>query len=217
MYIWKNLLKKKQNRIVQILKKIKIQRRIQTIFPHQKNIFNALHLTKFKDIKVVILGQDPYCKVNQANGLAFSVNKKIFVPPSLQNIFKEIKSDIKKGIKIESGCLKNWAKQGVLLLNSILTVSCNIPGSHSKYGWEEITDYIIKLINYYHTGIIFLLWGSYAQKKKYLINCNRHYILCASHPSPLSAYRSFFGCKHFSQVNKILLSQNKKIIDWSTT
>ncbi|MCW5197737.1 uracil-DNA glycosylase [Buchnera aphidicola] len=216
MYTWKNLLKKKKIKIIKILKKINQKRKVETIFPEQKKIFYAFHLTKFHKIKVVILGQDPYYKINQANGLAFSVNKNISIPPSLKNIFKEIKSDINKNLKIKSGCLKNWAKQGVFLLNSILTVSSNLPGSHKKYGWESITDYIIQLINDYHVGIIFLLWGSYAQKKKFLIDSNKHYILFASHPSPLSAYKGFFGCKHFSQVNTILLNQKKQEIDWST-
>ncbi|CAL4319971.1 Uracil-DNA glycosylase [Buchnera aphidicola (Chaitophorus sp. 3695)] len=216
MYTWKDLLKKKKNKIIKILKIINQKRKIEMIFPNQKDVFKAFRLTKFNDIKVVILGQDPYCKVNQANGLAFSVNKNISIPPSLKNIFKEIKSDINKNIKTQSGCLKSWSKQGVFLLNSILTVSFNCPGSHRKYGWESITDYIIKLINDYHFGIIFLLWGLYAQKKKHLIDCNKHYILFTSHPSPLSAYRGFFGCKHFSKVNKILLNQNKKKINWNT-
>lgn len=216
MYTWKNLLRKKKSKIIKILKKIHEKRKIETIFPKQKDIFKAFYLTQFHDIKVVILGQDPYYKMNQANGLAFSVNKKISIPPSLKNIFKEIKSDIKNNIRIKSGCLKNWSKQGVFLLNSILTVSSNMPGSHKKYGWEKFTDYVIKLINDYHIGIIFLLWGMHAKKKKYLINNTKHYVLCASHPSPLSAHKGFFGCKHFSMVNKILLNQNKKIVDWST-
>ncbi|CAL4319796.1 uracil-DNA glycosylase [Buchnera aphidicola] len=208
-------IKKKKNKIFKIIQKINYERNFQDIYPKKKDVFNVFRFTEFERIKVVILGQDPYFKPNQANGLCFSVNKGVNYPPSLKNIFKELTSDIHKNIKIKSGDLKKWAKQGVFLLNSILTVSRNSPCSHIKYGWEEITDYVIYLINQYHSGIIFLLWGLYAQKKINLINKNKHYILCASHPSPFSAYRGFFGCKHFSIVNKILLKQKKKVIDWS--
>ncbi|NIH16667.1 MAG: uracil-DNA glycosylase [Buchnera aphidicola (Periphyllus lyropictus)] len=216
LFTWKNLLKKKKYKILEIVKKINKKRIFKNIFPKKENVFHAFFLTKFKDIKVVILGQDPYFKKNQAHGLSFSVKRGVSYPPSLRNIFKEIKSDIKENIKINSGCLENWSKQGVFLLNSILTVSENKPGSHIKYGWEKITDYVISLINLYHSGVVFLLWGKYAKKKSILINKNKNYILTSSHPSPLSAYRSFFGCKHFSKTNKILVKQNKKIINWST-
>ncbi|USS94260.1 uracil-DNA glycosylase [Buchnera aphidicola] len=215
IFTWKNLLKNKKNKIIKIVKKINFKRKFKKIYPKKKDVFKAFRFTKFKDIKVVILGQDPYFKKNQANGLAFSVNKGVKYPPSLRNIFQELISDIQGDLTINSGYLKKWSIQGVFLLNSILTVTKNLPCSHRKYGWEEITDYIIFLINYYHSGVIFLLWGSYAQKKINLINKSKHYILCSSHPSPLSAYRGFFGCKHFSSVNKILLKQKKKIIDWS--
>jgi uracil-DNA glycosylase len=215
-FTWKNLLKKKKEKIIQIIRKINYERNFKTIFPEKEDVFNVFRFTKFRDIKVVILGQDPYFKKNQAHGLSFSVKRGVKIPPSLRNIFKELKSDIQKNIQINSGYLKRWSQQGVFLLNSILTVSKNFPGSHMNYGWEEITDHVIRLISDHHFGIIFLLWGLHAQKKIHLINSFKHHILCAPHPSPLSAYRGFFGCKHFSSVNKILLKQNKRIIDWST-
>ncbi|WP_343183671.1 uracil-DNA glycosylase [Buchnera aphidicola] len=215
IYTWENLLKNKKKKIKKLIYKINKKRLNEKIFPKKKEVFNVFRFTKFKNIKVVILGQDPYVKKNQAHGLAFSVKSKNNFPPSLKNIFKEIKSDINKNIKFKSGYLKKWADQGVFLLNSILTVSYKIPGSHINFGWEEITDYVIYLINLYHFGVIFLLWGNFAKKKKKFINLNKNYVFCASHPSPLSAYKSFFGCKHFSKVNKILIHQKQEIIDWS--
>lgn len=183
-------------------------------FPKNKDIFNALNQTPFNQIKVVILGQDPYHGVNQAHGLSFSVQNGIKVPPSLKNIYKELADDI-TGFEIPNhGDLTGWANQGVLLLNATLTVSANQPGSHQNRGWEIFTDYIISQISAKKSGVIFLLWGKYAQDKAQLIDITKHYILKAAHPSPFSAYRGFLGCKHFSATNKILEEQGKVAINW---
>lgn len=193
---------------------LKQSRLHNTIYPNQRDIFNAFSLTCFNNIKVVILGQDPYFSHNQAHGLSFSVPKDQNIPPSLKNIYKELNSDFKKNFVFKHGCLINWAKQGVFLLNSILTVESGKPKSHSSIGWNIFTDKVISMINLHKNSIIFLLWGNDAQKKSILINHNNHYILKASHPSPLSAYRGFFGCKHFSLTNKILLKNDQKPINW---
>ncbi|WP_284443343.1 uracil-DNA glycosylase [Buchnera aphidicola] len=207
-------LKKKKRYFIDIIKFLKKERLNKIIYPEQKNIFNAFFLTNFNDIKVVILGQDPYFSKNQAHGLSFSVPKRFTIPPSLKNIYKELNSDFKKKYSFNHGCLENWAHQGVFLLNTILTVESGKPKSHSNIGWTIFTDKVISTINLYRNSIIFLLWGNDAQKKSYLINEDKHYILKTSHPSPLSAYRGFFGCKHFSLTNKILVENKKKPIDW---
>jgi uracil-DNA glycosylase len=182
------------------------------IYPEQENIFAAFNLTPFSKVKVVIIGQDPYHGEGQANGLSFSVSKGIKSPPSLQNIFKELKSDL--GIEISNhGDLTKWAKQGVLLLNATLTVRAHEAGSHQKKGWEIFTDSVIKTISENKEGIIFLLWGRFAHGKEELIDKNRHYILNAAHPSPL-ARGAYFGSKHFSKTNEILEKSGKKAIDW---
>ncbi len=183
------------------------------IYPKKEKIFNAFNLCSFQKIKIVILGQDPYHGENQAHGLSFSIKKGVSLPPSLKNIFKELNSDLKIRIR-ENGNLSKWAEQGVLLLNSILTVRKGMAGSHKKKGWEIFTDNVIKEISKNKKGIIFILWGKYAEAKKDLIDKKKHYILQATHPSPLSAHRGFFGCKHFSKTNKILSKNNKKIINW---
>ncbi len=183
------------------------------IYPEKQNIFNAFNLCSFKNIKVVILGQDPYHQIEQANGLAFSVKKNIKTPPSLKNIFKELSEDIKCNTP-KKGDLSNWAKQGVLLLNSVLTVREKEAGSHKNKGWEIFTNNIISTISKEKKGIIFMLWGNYAKEKTSFIDDSKHYILTAAHPSPLSAYNGFFGCKHFSKTNLILKQQNKKTINW---
>ena len=182
------------------------------IYPKKEKIFNAFNLCSFQKIKIVILGQDPYHGENQAHGLSFSIKKGVSLPPSLKNIFKELNSDLKIRIR-ENGNLSKWAEQGVLLLNSILTVRKGMAGSHKKKGWEIFTDNVIKEISKNKKGIIFILWGKYAEAKKDLIDKKKHYILQATHPSPLSAHRGFFGCKHFSKTNKILSKNNKKIIN----
>lgn len=185
-----------------------------TVFPAKDKIFNAFSLTKLENLKVVILGQDPYHGIGQAQGLAFSTPENIKNPPSMQNILKEIESDLGKKSSCEHGDLTSWARQGVLLLNAVLTVEEKKAGSHQKLGWEIFTDNIIKYINENCIDIVFLLWGSPAIKKNSLIDENKHHILTAVHPSPLSAYRGFFGCKHFSKTNEILKSLNKVPIVW---
>lgn len=186
-----------------------------TVYPPKEKVFNALTITPYSKVKVVILGQDPYHGKGQAHGLAFSVCKGVALPPSLQNMYKELVSDI--GIKMPdryNGCLEKWAEQGVLLLNASLTVRESEPNSHRREGWVHFTDEIIKKLNSRKKPVIFLLWGNDAQAKQALITGKQHYVLKATHPSPLSAHRGFFGCKHFSKVNKILTDLNEKPIDW---
>lgn len=185
-----------------------------TVFPEKQNIFKAFYLTKLDNLKVAILGQDPYHGFGQAQGLAFSTPANIKNPPSMQNILKEIQSDLGKKSICEDGDLTPWAKQGVLLLNTILTVEEAKPKSHHNLGWEVFTDNIIKYISDNCEDTIFILWGSPAISKTKLIDTKKHHILTAPHPSPLSSYRGFFGCKHFSQTNNILKSLNKEAIIW---
>lgn len=185
-----------------------------TVFPEKQNISKAFSLTKLDNLKVVILGQDPYHGFGQAQGLAFSTPANIKNPPSMQNILKEIQSDLGKKSICEDGDLTPWAKQGVLLLNTILTVEEAKPKSHHNLGWEVFTDNIIKYISDNCEDTIFILWGSPAISKTKLIDTKKHHILTAPHPSPLSSYRGFFGCKHFSQTNNILKSLNKEPIVW---
>lgn len=185
----------------------------KTIYPNMHNIFEALKHTSYKDTKVLILGQDPYHGENQAHGLAFSVQPNVAIPPSLLNIYKELKNDIGCFIP-NNGYLIPWADQGVLLLNTALTVRAHEANSHKGKGWEVFTDRIIKLLNDRNDPVIFVLWGANARKKKELIDSSRHYILEAPHPSPLSASRGFFGCRHFSKINEILISIGKTPIDW---
>ena len=191
---------------------IKCSKNNEVIYPHPIDIFRSLELTTFDNVKVVILGQDPYHGQNQAHGLAFSVQENVPKPPSLKNIFKEISEDLKIEKRF-SGDLTNWAKQGVLLLNTCLTVSPGRPGSHSHLGWQEFTDSVIKAVDT-KDRIVFILWGSYARKKKELLSNNKNLILEAPHPSPLSAHRGFFGCKHFSKTNQFLHKHEIKDIDW---
>lgn len=185
----------------------------KTIFPDMYNIFNALKLTALKDIKVVILGQDPYHEQGQAMGLSFSVPKGIKIPPSLVNIFKEIKSEY--GYELNTGDLTGWAKQGVLLLNAVLTVREGFANSHKDKGWEFFTDAIVKKVSKLTSGVVFILWGANARKKASLIDKSKHLILESAHPSPLSAYNGFFGCGHFKKANEYLEKQHKQQIDWS--
>ena len=185
----------------------------KTIFPPTEKTFASLQLTSLEDVKLVILGQDPYHGPGQANGLAFSVEKGIKIPPSLMNIYKEIKEDTKK-IPPNHGDLTFWAKQGVLLLNSVLTVEKGLPASHADKGWETFTDKIIEVLNQ-KDNLVFLLWGSYAQKKGSIIESTRHKILQAPHPSPLSAHRGFFGSRHFSKANDYLIKNGKTPIQWT--
>ena len=185
----------------------------KVIYPAGPDIFNAMNLIPFEKVKVVIVGQDPYHGPGQAHGLCFSVNHGVRIPPSLVNIFKEIQSDL--GIPVSKhGFLKGWAEQGVLLINSVLTVEKNKAGSHQGKGWERFTDAIIELLNREHTGLVYLLWGSYAQKKGKIIDRNKNLVLHSVHPSPLSAHRGFFGNKHFSKANTYLQQQGKAAIEW---
>lgn len=183
------------------------------VYPAGHNIFNAFACTPLDNVKVVIIGQDPYHGPGQAHGLSFSVPNGIQKPPSLQNIFKELHDDIGKAIP-ESGNLETWAQQGVMLLNATLTVRANQAGSHQKHGWEQFTDRVIQVISEQKKGVVFLLWGSFAQAKASLIDQTKHHILMAAHPSPLSAYRGFFGCKHFSKTNEILQAEGLTPINW---
>ena len=191
---------------------VKNEYKNKTIYPAYNNIFKALKLTDYDKVKVVILGQDPYHGVNEAHGLSFSVLEGVRRPPSLDNIFKELYSDL--GIKRENNNLTDWALQGVLLLNSVLTVEKDKAFSHSNKGWEIFTDTIIERLNERNSPVIFVLWGNAARSKKALIDQNKHYIIESAHPSPLSASRGFFGSKPFSRINKILRDNNEKEIEW---
>jgi uracil-DNA glycosylase len=184
------------------------------IYPKGGDIFNAFKMTPFDELKVVILGQDPYHGANQAHGLSFSVQKGITSPPSLKNIYKELVTDIPGFTIPNHGDLTEWAKQGVLLLNATLTVRDSSPASHQKKGWEEFTDKVIKTISDKKEGIVFILWGAYAQAKAELIDKTKHFIIKSPHPSPFSADRGFFGSKPFSKTNDILIKEGRKPIDW---
>ena len=192
---------------------VKTEYQANTIFPPGKEIFRAFDCCDFDQVKVVIIGQDPYHSPGQANGLCFSVRNGIRMPPSLLNIFKEILNDIGKPIPA-SGDLERWANQGVLLLNATLTVRASAPGSHQNKGWETFTDAVIRKISEEKEHIVFLLWGAYAQKKGEIIDRNKHLVLMSAHPSPFSADRGFFGCKHFSKANTYLKSKGLTEIDW---
>ena len=192
---------------------VKNEYKNKTIFPRYDHIFNALKLTDYDKVKVVILGQDPYHGINEAHGLSFSVQEGVKRPPSLDNIFKELYNDL--GIKRTNNDLTDWAKQGILLLNSVLTVEKDKAFSHQGKGWEIFTDTIIKKLNEREKPVIFVLWGNAARSKKELINLNRHYVIESAHPSPLSANRGFFKSKPFSKINKILKDNNQTEIEWS--
>ncbi|MBD1397573.1 uracil-DNA glycosylase [Pontibacter sp. JH31] len=185
----------------------------QKVYPPGSQIFSAFELCPFDNVKVVILGQDPYHGPNQANGLAFSVKDGMRIPPSLLNIFKEIKNDLGKDLP-PTGNLERWAQQGVLLLNATLTVRAANAGSHQKKGWEEFTDAVVKKVNDLKQGVVFILWGAYAQKKGAFIDERKHLVLKAAHPSPFAADRGFFGTHHFSKANEYLKAQGKEPIDW---
>ena len=183
------------------------------IFPPSDDIFNAFHMTPLEKVKVVILGQDPYHNDGQAHGLSFSVKPEVEIPPSLVNIYKELHDDL--GCRIpDNGCLTKWADQGVLLLNTVLTVRAHQANSHKGIGWEEFTDAAIRALNREDRPIVFMLWGTPARRKKAMLDNPRHLILEAPHPSPLSAYRGFFGCRHFSQANEFLKFHGQEPIDW---
>jgi len=192
---------------------VKSEYQSKTIYPEGKNIFNAFNLCPFGNVKVVIIGQDPYHEPMQAHGLCFSVQDGVAFPPSLQNIFKEISDDL--GVAIPtSGNLERWARQGVFLLNSILTVEAHKAASHANKGWETFTDSVIKVISDNADHVVFMLWGNYAKNKGRVIDTGKHLILNTVHPSPLSVYRGFYGCKHFSKANEWLISKGKEAINW---
>ncbi|MCG3687297.1 uracil-DNA glycosylase [Aliarcobacter butzleri] len=213
---WKNIIENEQQKPYYEKLKEEIDKRYENsiVFPEKQNIFKAFSLTKFEDLKVVILGQDPYHRIGQAQGLSFSTPSNIKNPPSMVNILKEINDDLGKKSVCEDGDLTPWAKQGIMLLNTILTVEQGLAKSHHNLGWEIFTDNIIKYISDNKENVIFLLWGSPAISKTKLIDKNKHFILTAPHPSPLSVYRGFYGCKHFSKTNEILKKLNKEEIIW---
>ncbi|MBT1698314.1 uracil-DNA glycosylase [Fulvivirgaceae bacterium PWU4] len=192
---------------------VKTEYQTATVYPPGKEIFRAFDRCDFDDVKVVIIGQDPYHGPGQANGLCFSVRDGVRMPPSLVNIFKEIQQDLGKPIP-QSGDLERWANQGVLLLNATLTVRASTPGSHQNKGWETFTDAVIRKISEEKENVVFLLWGSYAQKKGEIIDRSKHLVLMSAHPSPFSADRGFFGSKHFSKANQYLASKGLKEIEW---
>ncbi len=185
----------------------------QIVYPKKEDVFNALKLTSFEETKVVIIGQDPYHGENQAHGLCFSVKERVKLPPSLKNIFKELQDDVARPVT-DNGELTYLARQGILMLNTVLTVRQGEPTSHNGKGWEEFTDRIILELNKKQSPIVFLLWGAHAQKKARFIDNPLHYKLISGHPSPLSAYRGFFGCKHFSKTNEILKNEGLEPINW---
>ena len=193
--------------------KVKSEYAKYRVFPPKDQVFSAFSLTPYKDVKVVIIGQDPYHNVGQAHGLCFSVQKGIDVPPSLQNIYQELHDDLGCYIP-NNGMLSKWAEQGVLLLNTVLTVRAHEANSHRGFGWERFTDRVIELVDAKEEPVVFLLWGAPAQKKEAMLHNPNHLVLKAPHPSPLSAYRGFFGCRHFSKTNEFLASHGQTPIDW---
>lgn len=211
---WDNLLQSEYEKeyFKNLISKIDAFYKNDTIYPNRNNLFNAFKLTDYQNVKVVILGQDPYHGMNEANGLSFSVNRGIKIPPSLRNIFKELYTDL--GINRLDTDLSDWARQGVLLLNSILTVEKDKPASHRNIGWEEFTDNVIRKLNEKDTPIVFILWGNYAKSKKKLITNHIHLVIESNHPSPFSARNGFFNSKPFSKTNKFLSINNIEEIKW---
>ncbi|MDR1517544.1 MAG: uracil-DNA glycosylase [Dysgonamonadaceae bacterium] len=212
---WKNRLQGEFDKdyFIRLTEFVREEYRTKRIYPPAYQIFNAFDKCPFDGVKVVIVGQDPYHEPGQANGLCFSVNDGVPFPPSLENIFKEIRQDLGADVP-KSGNLERWAKQGVLLLNATLTVQAHRAGSHQHKGWEEFTDSAIYRLSNERENLVFILWGAYAQRKGESIDTNRHLVLKSVHPSPLSAHRGFFGNKHFSKANDYLVAHGKKAIDW---
>ena len=212
---WDEILKEefKKEYFIELINRIRKEYKEKTVFPRKDQVFNAFRYTPYKDVKVVILGQDPYHGVGEAEGLSFSVPLDIRKPPSLVNIFKELQDDVCCSIP-NHGSLHSWARQGVLLLNATLTVIKDMAGSHQGLGWETFTDDIIKILNDKETPVVFILWGRYARSKKSLITNKKHLIIESAHPSPLSAFNGFFGSHPFSKTNKFLVSNNMTPIDW---
>jgi len=213
---WKDFFKEEESKeyYIKLMKSINKAYDTTIVFPPKEKIFNAFDLTSMSNLKVVLLGQDPYHAVGQAQGLAFSTPSDVKNPPSMRNILKEITSDLQRTSFCEEGDLNPWAKDGVLLINAILTVEEAKPKSHHKLGWEIFTDNLIKFISANSKDIVFILWGASAIKKEKIIDANKHHILKGVHPSPLSSYRGFFGCKHFSKTNDILKKLGKSEVKW---
>lgn len=191
---------------------VNAERKTQTVYPQADDVFKALHLCSYKDVRVVVIGQDPYHGDGQAMGLSFSVPRGVALPPSLQNIYKELKEDI--GIQRTQGDLSDWASQGVLLLNAVLTVRAHQAASHQGKGWELFTDAVLKAVNDKPEHVVFILWGGFARKKKALIDTSRHTVIESAHPSPLSAYAGFFGSKPFSKTNQALVAHKQTPVSW---
>ncbi len=212
---WDNILSEELQKdyFKNLIERVTSEYKTKTIYPKKEEVFKAFRLTSYKDTKVVILGQDPYHGVGQAEGLSFSVKKGILKPPSLQNIFKELKEDLGYDIP-EDGSLVKWAEEGVLLLNAVLTVEAGQAASHQGLGWETFTDAVIKKLNEKETPVVFILWGSFARTKKKFITNNIHCVIESPHPSPLSAYNGFFGSKPFSKANNFLIKAGQNPIDW---
>lgn len=212
---WMHIIEREMNKKYygDLMNYLKDEKESYTIYPREEDIFNALHYTPLSRVKVVIIGQDPYHNENQAHGLCFSVKPQVDIPPSLRNIYKELKEDLGYDIPTH-GFLKKWADQGVLMLNSVLTVRAHQAGSHKGKGWEVFTDYIIQTVNKEDRPIVFLLWGNPAKEKKKLLNNPKHLVIEAAHPSPLSAFRGFFGSRPFSQTNEFLKNNQVEPIDW---
>ncbi|PKK96083.1 MAG: uracil-DNA glycosylase [Tenericutes bacterium HGW-Tenericutes-4] len=212
---WKDVLEDelKKDYFIKMSTFLELAYKTKTVYPKQEHIFSAFLLTPYNNVKVVIIGQDPYHQSGQAHGLSFSVQNGVKPPPSLKNIYKELNTDLNCEI---TGCgnLEKWAKQGVLLLNTVLTVEEGKPTSHKNLGWDTFTKKVIEVLNCKNEPIVFLLWGNFAKTYKTLIDTNKHYVLQAAHPSPFSAYNGFFGCKHFSKTNELLKQLNKTPIDW---
>lgn len=203
---------KESTYFTQLWAKVKEEYAAGPVFPPKNQIFRALELTDFENVKVVIIGQDPYHNDYQANGLSFSVSKEVTTPPSLRNIFTELQSDL--NIHRTNKELDDWAQQGVLLLNATLTVKAHTPNSHKSLGWETFTNFIIKEISDKKENVVFVLWGAFAQKKLELIDTHKHFVIQSAHPSPFSSYRGFFGSKPFSKINEFLTSKGKSVISW---
>ncbi|MDD4211389.1 MAG: uracil-DNA glycosylase [Clostridia bacterium] len=212
---WKTILSEEFDKpyFVNLTNFLQNERKSKSIYPDKNNIFNALNLTSFASVKVVIIGQDPYHQKGQAHGLSFSVQDGVKIPPSLKNIYKELNSDLNCYVP-NNGNLIKWARQGVLLLNSVLTVEANMPNSHKNLGWENFTLKIVQKLNVRVEPVIFLLWGANAKYFEKFIDKSKHFVLTTVHPSPLSAYGGFLGCKHFSKTNELLKLMDKQPIDW---
>lgn len=212
---WEKALKEEFSKeyYINLYKRLLDEYKNYTVFPSKQDLFNAFHYTPLEEVKVVILGQDPYHDFGQAHGLCFSVQKGIEIPPSLKNIYEELNKELGCYIP-DNGYLEKWARQGVFLLNTVLTVRAHNPQSHQSIGWEQFTDAAIRILNNQDRPIVFMLWGKSAISKKELLNNPKHLVLCAPHPSPLSAYRGFFGCGHFKTANEFLRKNNLSEIDW---